>query len=125
MEQHVRVISVLLILYGVIGLVLAICIGIFGTGAIVAMLSADTSEEMRIVWTIIGFVATAAAVIMAIVALPNIIAGWGLSQRKRWSRVLTIILAVLALPNIPIGTALGVYAIVVMLDQDTKRLLTQ
>ena len=37
---------------------------------------------------------------------------------------LTIVLAILSLPQIPIGTAIGIYALVVMFNEETKTILT-
>ncbi len=125
MEQHIKIISVLLILFGILGLVLAIAIMVFGAGIAATILSSDTTEEGRAAAGIVGSCITIVAVLMGVMSIPNIIAGWGLSQRKSWSRILTLILGFLALPNVPIGTALGVYAIVIMFNDETKRLLTQ
>jgi hypothetical protein len=125
MEQHVKIISVLYILFGILGLVAAIAILLFGAGAVAAMFSADTTDEGRAVIGVIGGCVTFIGVLFGLMAIPSIIAGWGLSQRKSWARILTIILGIFALPNMPIGTALGIYSIVIMFNDETKRLLTQ
>ena len=44
---------------------------------------------------------------IAILALPTVIAGFGLLARKSWARPLTIILAIFNLFAFPIGTALA------------------
>jgi hypothetical protein len=43
------------------------------------------------------------------------LAGWGMLQREVWARMLTIVLAFLSLFNIPLGTALGIYTLWVLL----------
>ena len=49
-------------------------------------------------------------------------AGWGLLHREPWARVLTLVLAFLMLfINIPIGTAVGVYTMWVLLPGDSER----
>jgi hypothetical protein len=49
-------------------------------------------------------------------------AGWGLMHREPWARVLTLVLAFLMLfINIPIGTAVGVYTMWVLLPGDSER----
>jgi hypothetical protein len=48
-------------------------------------------------------------------AAAGFFAGWGLLQREPWARVLTLVLAFLALFNIPLGTALGIYTLWVLL----------
>lgn len=45
----------------------------------------------------------------------GIIAGWGLLERQPWARMLTIVLGFLNLLDMPLGTALGVYTLWVLL----------
>jgi|SRR5579863_8077309 len=55
------------------------------------------------------------AILVAAKAAAGFAVGWGLLQREPWARILTIILAFLSLFNIPFGTALGIYALWVLL----------
>ncbi len=49
-------------------------------------------------------------------------AGWGLMHREPWARVLVLVLAFLVLfINIPIGTAVGIYTMWVLLPGDSER----
>jgi uncharacterized membrane-anchored protein YitT (DUF2179 family) len=49
-------------------------------------------------------------------------AGWGLMRREPWARVLTLVLAFLVLfINIPVGTAVGVYTMWVLLPHESER----
>lgn len=48
-------------------------------------------------------------------------AGWGLLQREPWARLLTITLSFLSLFNVPLGTALGVYGLWVLLPAKSER----
>lgn len=43
------------------------------------------------------------------------LAGWGLYKRQPWARMIALILAFVALLSIPLGTALGIYTIWVLL----------
>ena len=52
---------------------------------------------------------------LAATAVLGIIAGWGLLERRPWSRMLAVVLACLALLNLPLGTALGIYTLWVLL----------
>ena len=60
--------------------------------------------------------------------LPGIIAyavaGYGLLKYKSWARILAIILAILNLILFPIGTALGIYTLVIMFNEETKVLFS-
>ncbi len=58
--------------------------------------------------------------------LPGIIvefvAGSYLLEFKAWARILAIILGIINLPFFPIGTALGIYTLVIMFNEETKAL---
>ena len=124
MEQHVKVVSVLFIILGILGIVAAVAFMFLGAGTAATILSQDDSNEARVGAAWAGGCITFIAVLFGVMSIPSIIAGWGLSQRKSWARILTIILAVLSLPQFPVGTAIGIYALVIMLNDETKRILT-
>jgi hypothetical protein len=49
-------------------------------------------------------------------------AGWGLMHREPWARVLVLVLAFLVLfINIPVGTAVGVYTMWVLLPSESQQ----
>ena len=49
------------------------------------------------------------------------LAGWGLLRREPWARMLTIVLSFLALFHVPLGTALGIYSLWVLLSAQSER----
>jgi hypothetical protein len=62
------------------------------------------------------------AILVLAKAALGFIAGWGLLQRDKWARVLVLVLAFISLfTNIPIGTALGIYTMWVLLSSDSER----
>jgi len=123
MEPHIKVLSVLFIILGILGIVVAVAFLLLGAGTAATILAQDDSPEARIGAAWAGGCITVVAGLLGILAIPSIIAGWGLSQRKSWARILTIILAVLSLPQIPVGTAIGIYALVILLNEESKRIL--
>ena len=125
MEQHIRILSILFIIFGILGLVAALAFFLLGAGAVATILAQDQSKEAQVgaAWT--GGCVTFVAALFGLISIPSIIAGWGLSKRKRWARILTIVLAILSLPHIPIGTAIGVYALVIMFNDEAKALLSR
>jgi hypothetical protein len=52
---------------------------------------------------------------LGVLGVVNVLAGWGLIERQPWARILCIILAFLALLRFPLGTALGIYTLWVLL----------
>lgn len=61
--------------------------------------------------------ATALLVIQAALA---IFAGWGLLERQSWGRILAIIAGIFSLWHIPLGTALGVYTLWVLMPASSE-----
>ena len=51
-----------------------------------------------------------------------VLAGYGLLRYKSWARILAIILAILNLILFPIGTALGIYTLVIMFNDEAEAL---
>ena len=47
--------------------------------------------------------------------------GWGLLQQEGWGRVLALVMGFLALLSVPIGTALGIYTLWVLLPSESER----
>jgi hypothetical protein len=124
MDQHIKILSILFIILGALGLLAAVVILITGAGAAAAIGSqAGNDPDAAKGMMAAGGCMTAVAIFVAIVSLPSILAGWGLMKRKSWSRVLTIIVSILSLPSFPLGTAIGVYGLWVMFNEETKRLL--
>ena len=52
----------------------------------------------------------------------DIIVGVRLLKFKCWGRILVIVKGILDLPAFPIGTALGIYTLMVMYNRETKPL---
>jgi hypothetical protein len=51
-----------------------------------------------------------------------LVAGWGLLERTQWGRVVAIVAAAFSLLKFPLGTALGIWTLVVLLGYRNTRL---
>jgi hypothetical protein len=60
--------------------------------------------------------------LLAVLALPGILAGYGLLRRRNWGRMLALVIGMLNLFNVPIGTVLGAYALWVLLQEQAESL---
>ncbi len=118
MDTHVKVVSWLYIVLGALGLVTALCI--FGLFFSIGIITND-----RVAMSVLTITALFIAGILLTTSLPGIVAGFGLLRYQRWARILALVLAVLNLPLMPIGTLLGIYAIWVLLDDDSVPLFNQ
>lgn len=52
------------------------------------------------------------------IAAGGIFVGWGLMNHERWARMTAIVVGILALFHPPLGTALGIYTLWVLLPAD-------
>jgi hypothetical protein len=52
-------------------------------------------------------------------AAVGLFAGWGLLQRQEWARTVALVVGFLALLNVPLGTALGIYTLWVLLPRQS------
>ena len=62
--------------------------------------------------------------LIVVTSIPEIIGGIGLLKKQGWARILVLILGFLNLLDIPIGTALGVYTIWVLLKEESAQILS-
>ena len=54
-------------------------------------------------------------------AAVGFLTGWGLLQHEGWARVLALVVAFLVLLSVPIGTALGIYTLWVLLPSESEK----
>lgn len=116
MRTHIRILGWLHLALGVIDLVLALAV--FGLFAGIGLLAGAGGEPAGFI--VGGALATVVGGIMALTAIPNFAAGWGLLGHRNWARWLALILGALNLFKFPWGTAVGVYTLVILLDDESK-----
>jgi hypothetical protein len=129
MRDHIRILGILNIVMGC----LTAAVGIFvllamGTlvGIISASIASGSGSDMHDAATaapFIGLVGVIIAGFFIVLALPSIIGGWGLMHYRPWSRVLMIVVSAFHLFHIPLGTALGIYGLWVLLNTESQRIL--
>lgn len=71
---------------------------------------------------ILSLVGSMVGGLLTLLALPGIVAGYGLLTRRRWGRMLAIVVGILNLANVPLGTALGGYTLYVLLQEQVDEL---
>ena len=73
---------------------------------------------------VLTLVGTAAGALMVVLGLPGIIAGYGLLKRRPWARGLAVAVAILNLFNVPIGTVIGIYTLLVLMQTGAEEYFT-
>ncbi len=125
MQQHVRILGWLNIIYGSFGVLIGLLVFAVLGGVAGFIGQIDPSVDAQSVAPIMVMVGTFVVIVLFIVSAPSIIAGIGLLSYKPWARILTIILSAIHLVSIPFGTALGIYGLWVLLQQPTEDLFRQ
>lgn len=111
LDEHTTILGWLYIVTNVF--LAAIGVILFPIMAGSGLLSGDA--EAFFITSIVGTIMLS---LMLLLAAPGIIAGIGLLRRKSWARILAVVLGILNLTNFPIGTAVGVYTLYVLLQSD-------
>ena len=125
MAQHVKILGVLHIVYGGLG-ILAGTIVLLVMGGIAGIVGAsDHSGEGAMAVPVLAMIGGFVFVLLMVLSLPGIIGGAGLLQFKPWARILVIVLSVFELLSIPFGTALGIYGLFTLLNRETEQLFQQ
>lgn len=121
-NEHIRILGILWIVYGVFHAAVVGCIWFVGRMVLPSVLSAVSPHFVfgdsltRIVQGELAFV----SVFFILEAVLAFFAAWGLLERQSWGRVVAIIAAVLSLWHIPLGTALGIYTLWVLMPSASE-----
>ncbi len=120
MRKHIQLLGILNIIWGSFGLIAALILMlIFGGVVGIIGMTSHHEPDAAMAIPIVSFLGGLIFIVLLITSLPAIITGIGLLRMAPWSRIVAIILSVLHLFSIPIGTALGVYGLWVLMSPET------
>lgn len=121
MDTHVKIIAIIYIVFGALGLLAGLLLMVvFGGAASIVSVAGQGDADIAVpIIAIVGFFLTW---FLILTSLPSVVAGVGLLKYANWARILVIVLSVLGLINFPIGTLIGVYALWAMLNEETNQL---
>ena len=120
-QQHVKILAVLNIILGGLGIVIALLVLVL-FGGLAGVAGSDSNPDAQGGAAVLGLIGGLGFFFIAIISIPGVIAGFGLLKFRSWAQILTIVLSVLGLLNFPFGTALGIYGLWVLLNKETKPL---
>jgi hypothetical protein len=119
-REHVKLLAILWMAYSLLHVatgILAIVASKFFMMRMMTIPNGPSPEMlmwMRPVVSMIGWLILAKAAIA-------FITGWGLLQREEWARVVALVIGFVGLLSVPIGTALGIYTLWVLLPSQSER----
>jgi hypothetical protein len=120
MQKHVTVVGAVHIGYAAWGILWAVIFFMVLQALGVAVITDDKTAQA--ILTTVGCIVPG---VLLVLSLPGIIGGIGVLRRKPWGRYLVMVLSVLALFSFPIGTAVGIYSIWVLMQDETAELFAQ
>ena len=123
MEKHLKLLSVLYIVYGSLHILGGLAAWMFIRWS--GLFRSFHSGELPGRFLLFSTVAAVLAFFVVLVSIACIVGAIGLTNRRRWARILMLVLSFLLLIHFPLGTALGIYGIWVLMRDETDALFTQ
>jgi hypothetical protein len=118
LQVHVAILGWLYIVANAVFLILAV----FSFWLLPTIGAVSGDPDATVVLSIFG---TAFGVLMVVLGLPGMLAGYGLLKRYSWARTLALVLGILGLVNFPVGTAIGIYTVLVLLQHSATDYFAQ
>jgi len=125
MAQHVKILGILHIIYGALGVFIGLLVFLVMGGIAGLVGATDQSPDSAIAIPILAGSGGLVFIVLLCISLPGIIVGFGLLHFKPWARIMALIMSALELFSIPFGTALGIYGFWVLLKPETEQLFNQ
>ena len=116
MKKHVTVVGAIQIGFGVLGLIAAVA-------AFFALNFARTQVgDDEVAGGVLKLLSISVPLLIGFLSTLGLVGGIGLFTYQSWARYLVIVVSALGCLNIPIGTLKGVYALLVLLQDETVKL---
>jgi hypothetical protein len=114
--------GVLFIVWGLLTALVGVSTLALGVGAVALIASASRAGDGQIAAGLAAAVFTTLALIALLWGAAHVVVGVPLRRHKSWSRIAALLLGSVDLLLLPYGTALGVYALWILLHEDGKKL---
>ena len=125
MPSHVDFVGILFVVWGLLTTLVGVSTLALGIGAVALIASAARGGAGQVAAGPTAAAFTALAVIAILWGAAHVIVGVPLGRRRPWARSLALMLGSVDLLLLPYGTALGCYALWVLLSEDGKALFTE
>ncbi len=119
MKKHVTVVGAIQIGFATLGLIGAVAV-FFALNFAKGFVENDETGAM-----VLRFLSISLPLLIGVMSTLGLVGGIGLLGFKPWARYLVIVVSALGCLNIPIGTLKGVYALWVLLQDETVKLFEQ
>lgn len=123
-QAHKKTLGILHIIYGsmtaVVFLFAGVIISTFAPFIMDAIIEEEGKEGAIIFEMVAGIIRVVIILAFIFSALPSIIGGIGLLQKKSWGLVITLVAGCISIFSFPFGTALGAYTLFVFIENNKK-----
>lgn len=110
MDSHKRILGILYVVTGILLLFGMMFVSIFFS-MFIPLIADQAGDDQWVFTWLVPFIRAIAIFVCIVIALPSLIAGWGLLNNRSWTMMLALIVGCLRLFSFPIGTAIGIYTI--------------
>ncbi len=124
MAAQVDFLGVLFIVWGLLTTLVGVSTLALGVGAVALIASASRGGGGQFAAGVTAAAFTALAIIAMLWGAAHVVVGVPLRRHRPWSRLGALMLGSVDLLLLPYGTALGVYAIWILLHEDGKKLFS-
>jgi len=122
MKSQVDFLGVLFVVWGLLTVVVGLSTLALGVGAVALIASASRSGGSQVAAGLTAAAFTTLAFIAMLWGAAHVVVGLPLRRHVPWSRRIALMLGSVDLLLLPYGTALGVYALYVLLNEKGKTL---
>jgi hypothetical protein len=122
MPSHVDFVGILFIIWGLLTALVGVSTLALGVGAVALIASAARGGGGQVAAGLTAVVFTTLAIIAILWGVAHVVVGVPLRRRRPWSRLIALMLGSVDLLLLPYGTALGCYALWVLLNEEGKKL---
>jgi len=116
LQEHLRLLAILWFAFSAFEVLGSFTLLILANTIFVHLPETGAPPQTAFLHPLLSFL----AVFVFLKSAAGFLAGYGLLQRMPWARPLTLVLAFLALIHVPLGTALGVYTLWVLLPAQSE-----
>ena len=122
MTSQVDFLGALFIVWGLLTALIGMSTLALGVGAFALLASPNRGSDGQIAAGLTAAIFTTLAIIALVWGAAHVVVGVPLRRRKSWSRIAALALGSVDLLLLPYGTALGIYALWILLREEGKSL---
>jgi len=117
-REHVKLLGILWMAYSAMHVVGGVVMLVIAKLVFVRLMIPNGPPPEMMMW--MRPIVSAIGWLILLKAAVGFVAGWGLLQREEWARVTALVVGFVTLLSVPLGTALGIYTLWVLLPSQSE-----